>query len=95
MREHVPQRFTANVSFFNAILGWTRLCASTSTLEAGGTVSLAFCWPVGTLFLGLAAYFVEAFSGATVARCSATLAFVVVVAFNFVMAVLRHPAHVD
>jgi hypothetical protein len=93
IRQHVPERFTANVTLFKAIFGWTRLRANAPAVEADGTVSmalpLAFFWPLGKRFLGLAAYFEEAFSGATVARWSATLAFVVVVAFSFVMAVLR------
>src|SRR5579862_6321311 len=49
---------------------------------------LAFFWPLGTPFFWLASFFEEAFSGATVAPCSATAAAsVAVAATSFVMVV--------
>src|ERR1035438_832901 len=46
---------------------------------------LALFLPLGELFFELAAFFAEAFSGATVALCSATAAVSVVSAFSVVM----------
>ena len=58
-------------------------------LSAGGALGLAplaLLWPLGAFFLGLAPFFEEAFSGATVAPCAATAAAVsVVAAFSVVI----------
>ena len=56
--------------------------------EALAFPPLAAFWPLGAPFFGLAPFFEEAFSGATCARCSPTVAaFSVIVVSTFVMVV--------
>jgi hypothetical protein len=60
-----------------------------AVLGALGLPLLALFWRVGAPLSALAAFFEEAFSGATVAPCSATAAAVsVVAAFSVVILVL-------
>ena len=56
-----------------------------AVLGALGLPPLAIFWRLGAPFFALAAFFEEAFSGATVAPCSATAAAVSVVAASWVV----------